>query len=106
MNNELIKIDEGNEFNEYDEIILSSNMLYDDDDNTVKKNNNNKKSLNSIFYNFCCICGKNYNDHNKVRHKFITASNEYTCKKCGFYFFQHTHNSRGCNFTPFKHISQ
>jgi hypothetical protein len=58
------------------------------------------------LYDFCCICGKTVFEHNKERHKYFCAKDEYKCKKCGLFFYEHTHNSKGCIFTPFKHLSQ
>lgn len=101
----------------YDYDVVSLPSIADDDVNQSNDMNNiiidethckveNTGKVFSIVYDFCCICGVDELEHSNKRHKYFGAKDEYTCKKCGLFFFEHTHNSNGCYFTPTNYISQ
>lgn len=53
----------------------------------------------------CCLCGFKYSEHSKQRHGFFKAINDYRCKNCSKFFYQHDHYNNPC-FRPYKYIGQ
>lgn len=52
----------------------------------------------------CCLCGKSKSYHsNNKPHKFFKIIEEYRCKKCNKFFYQHNHAIMPC-FSPIKRI--
>lgn len=84
---------------------MNNNIIIDETHCKIEKFENAGKVF-SIVYDFCCICGVDELEHSNKRHKYFGAKDEYTCKKCGLFFFEHTHNSNGCYFMPTEYISQ
>jgi len=79
---------------------ISSSDSDEDIDSLILSSKNCKKPV----YSFCCICGKTPDMHSLNRHKFILAIQEYKCKKCGEFYFKHTHEKKSCLFSPYKYI--
>ena len=52
---------------------------------------------------FCCLCGKEDYHHHSSRHTFFPCLDEYRCKNCGKFFYQHDHTSNPC-FEPYKRL--
>ena len=61
-----------------------------------------EKSKMSI-HEFCCLCGVSVYKHRGKLHKFSPCIEEYRCKKCYKFFYQHDHLSNPC-FQPFKYM--
>lgn len=55
------------------------------------------------MYSFCCLCGLDGEKHIGKNHLFIRAKDEYRCKKCKLFYYQHNHLSNPC-FQPTKWI--
>lgn len=90
-----------------DDIVLSSNSIQDNNLNTTYNHliGNTPIEPITIVVELCCLCGKEYHQHMDLTHKFFIIKDEYKCKKCGLYFYQHKHSSKHCNFTPCKNIN-
>lgn len=66
-----------------------------------RKNNEFREKL----HNTCCLCGHTREGHTQAkRHRFFPCLEEYRCKKCLEFFYQHSHTNNPC-FQPFKHIA-
>ena len=66
-----------------------------------RKNNEIRQKL----HNTCCLCGHTREGHSQAsRHRFFPCLEEYRCKKCFNFFYQHSHTNSPC-FQPFKHIA-
>ena len=90
-------------------IIIGSDYKNDCQPNKKKHINNYSVNLESIDIDpkvrnvdICCLCGHRRNAHVQL-HKFFPCYQEYRCKKCGKFFFQHDHLKQPC-FTPFKQL--
>lgn len=53
---------------------------------------------------FCALCGTIKQFHHIRRHQFVEMVEERKCKKCGCFFFQHTHCDSGCTYVAIKYI--
>jgi hypothetical protein len=53
---------------------------------------------------FCALCGTIEQFHHIRRHQFVEMTDERRCKKCGYYYFQHTHSDSGCTYVAVKYI--
>lgn len=62
----------------------------------------NNSSMDQL--NYCCLCGNHKNDHNDQLHKFFASYDDYRCKKCNKFFYQHNHCKNPC-FNPHQRIS-
>lgn len=60
-------------------------------------------SCENQYYMFCCLCGVDEEHHNEKNHMFVRAKNEYLCKECGLFYYQHNHLLNPC-FQPTKWI--
>jgi hypothetical protein len=66
---------------------------------------NYKKNPHTGKYDFCCLCGKFYFEHEYSRHNFINAFDEHRCIKCNKFFFHHKHSdNKSHSWIPFKYI--
>lgn len=52
----------------------------------------------------CVLCGKTLDGHKKNHHVFIATRDEYRCKICGMFFYEHDHSKNSC-YTPYKPVS-
>lgn len=89
-----------------DTLILSSEMLEKEYYNNVLTPIDDEVNIRviEVLYDFCCLCGKKIFEHSKKRHKYIAAIDNYRCKKCNLFFFQHNHTSKSCLFSPYKNV--
>lgn len=76
-----------------DDVVLSSRKLSQIIFNTE-----------SLLTDFCCMCGLHRNNHSHEQHRFFPCLEEYRCKKCTHFFYQHDHRKKPC-FNPYKYIS-
>ena len=52
----------------------------------------------------CCLCGNFKDNHNENnRHKFFKIKEEYRCKICNKFFYEHDHAKNPC-FSPYAYI--
>lgn len=93
-----------------DGLILSSCDLHKTHKNRGKcnKQTEEERKNNEIrekLHNTCCLCGHTREGHTQAkRHRFFPCLEEYRCKKCLEFFYQHSHTNNPC-FQPFKHIA-
>lgn len=52
--------------------------------------------------NYCCLCGIHQSCHTN-KHRFFKIEENYKCKKCHKFFFQHNHLFNPC-FTPYEYL--
>lgn len=111
-------IDDGNDISDINDEMNESNenecgnndcknIIIDETDCIIEIQENTSNEFRFLYdFDFCCICGIYKLHHKNKRHKYVCAKYEYACKKCGLFFFEHTHNSNGCYFMPIEYISQ
>lgn len=56
-----------------------------------------------IEYSFCAMCGISKDRHHNQRHGFQQAYENYRCRNCNGFFFEHDHIKKPC-FHPHKYI--
>jgi hypothetical protein len=92
-----IDYDYDNEFDTMDDdgvdVVLSSRQLSEVTFNTEP-----------LLIDYCCMCGLHKNNHSHEQHRFFPCLDEYRCKKCTKFFYQHDHRKKPC-FTPYKYLS-
>jgi hypothetical protein len=67
---------------------------------------NYKKNPQTGKYDFCCLCGKFYFEHDNSRHNFVHAFDEHRCIKCYNFFFNHSHSdNKSHSWVPNKYIA-
>lgn len=64
----------------------------------------NKEQPNAYENFYCCLCGFHSEIHHIKTHRFIKLDENYRCKKCSKFFFQHKHSHDDCIFEPHKFI--
>ena len=75
-----------------DDVILSSKTL-----------NETVFTTKTLLTDVCCMCGLHKDVHSHEQHRFFSCLEEYRCKKCSKFFYQHDHRKKPC-FTPYKYI--
>ena len=59
---------------------------------------------NDNLTDICCLCGLHKNNHmDGIRHKFVKIKEEYRCRNCNKFFYEHNHSKVSC-FFPNKYI--
>ena len=79
-----------------DDVVLSSTLIHCTKDETRKV---------SLFTDICCICGVRKEKHAHINHGFFPCLEEYRCKRCSKFFYQHDHRKNPC-FSPYKYIGK
>lgn len=54
------------------------------------------KGMAAFIDHQCILCGKQLDSHREQRHVFIAQKEEYRCKVCGRFFYEHNHLSGSC----------
>jgi len=87
------------------QMLEKSNTMLDDPPTHPNIITSFPSDCGSLKYNdICCLCGKPESHHsNNKPHKFFKIIEEYRCKKCNKFFYQHNHSLTPC-FTPIKRI--
>ena len=59
------------------------------------------KGMAGLIDHLCILCGKHLDSHKEQRHVFIAQKEDYRCKVCGRFFYEHNHLSGSC-YSPAK----
>ena len=71
--------------------------------NSTSHNINTQQSQNDSLPDICCLCGIYKSKHSKIHHRFCKIREEYRCKICNKFFYEHNHSKTPC-FFPYKYI--
>ena len=93
-------------------VVISTSMMREQKDN-IKRTPQEQEEYERFmkqqaeyrerWKHFCCLCGKEDYHHHSSRHAFFPCLDEYRCKNCGKFFYQHDHTSNPC-FEPYKRL--
>ena len=97
------QIDDFNDFNDFNDLtdntIVFEDGLFCDTSYTTYSDTEDVINTNDI----CTLCGLHIYNHFLKTHRFIKIKENYRCKKCKLFFYQHNH--KDCHFTPTNYIT-